>query len=250
MLVCRPVLSLAAQGITALILQRKVSRQSWRAAAQYWMAYTSLVDLGCIAILAQQARRESTPLRTAMGFEERPPRPLRSALADVALVVPATFASQLLSRPLSDGDPYPPQIRVAHLHGWTKAYSITIWPVVWGISEQATYLGYALPRTRGPDRAAPGSNAHSDRLGTSAHGNTRSPRASLRRNASDDDAARFGGVHRRIHDSRASTRAVGCGSLAFGYLGRPVGWIVAVARLNRPSTPPNVTFGPGQTGTP
>lgn len=146
MLVCRPVLSLAAQGITALILQRKVSRQSWRAAAQYWMAYTSLVDLGCIAILAQQARRESTPLRTAMGFEERPPRPLRSALADVALVVPATFASQLLSRPLSDGDPYPPQIRVAHLHGWTKAYSITIWPVVWGISEQATYLGYALPR--------------------------------------------------------------------------------------------------------
>ena len=146
MLIARPALALAAQSITALALRGNMSRRSWTAAARYWMVYTSLVDLGCLAILMSAARREHTPLRATMGFGDRSPRPFRSALADVALVVPAAVASQLLARPLGDGDPYPLQIRVAHVHGLAKAYSITVWPLLWGLTEEATYLGYALPR--------------------------------------------------------------------------------------------------------
>jgi membrane protease YdiL (CAAX protease family) len=157
MLVARPALALAAQSITALALRGNLSRRAWTSAAQYWMVYTSLVDLGCLAILVSQARREHIPLLTTMGFDERPPRPFRSALADVGLVVPAAVVSQLLSRPLGDGDRYPPQIRVAHLQGWARAYSLAAWPLVWGITEEATYLGYALPRLErrlGPVAAA------------------------------------------------------------------------------------------------
>ncbi len=146
MLVARPALAVIAQAATAAALSGRMSRRSWTGAARYWMVYTSLADVVCLAVLSTEARREHSTLRTAMGYAARPRRRLRSALTDVALVVPAAAMSQLLSRPLGDGDPYPPQIGVAHLRGWARAYSIALWPIMWGVTEEATYLGYALPR--------------------------------------------------------------------------------------------------------
>lgn len=123
------------------------------------MVYSTAVDVGCAALLAVAARREGVSLRSAAGLEARPARRPRAAALDAAALVPAAVVSQLLGRPLSPhaADPYPPQIRVSQLRGAARVYSLTAWPALWAVGEEATYLGYALPRLEhrfGKGRAA------------------------------------------------------------------------------------------------
>ena len=147
-LVARPVLSIAAQSAVALVPTATGQRQPFRRAARWWMVYGTAVDVGCGALLAAAARREGVSLRAAAGARAQPRRSLRAASLDVAALVPAAIASQLLGRWLGPdpADPYPPQIRVSRLRGAARAYSLTVWPVLWAVCEEATYLGYALPR--------------------------------------------------------------------------------------------------------
>jgi membrane protease YdiL (CAAX protease family) len=160
MLVARPVFSMAAQSAVALLFRAKGQREPFRRAAGWWMVYGSAVDAGCVALLAAAARGEGIPLRDAAGLGRRPPRRRSAALLDAAALVPAAVVSQLLSRPLSadPADPYPPQIRASRLHGSARLYSLIAWPALWAVGEEATYLGYALPRLErriGIGRAAP-----------------------------------------------------------------------------------------------
>lgn len=147
-LVARPALSLAAQSAVALVLAARGQRQPFRRAARWWMVYGTAVDLGCGAVLAAAARGEGVALRAAAGAKSRPRRSLGAASLDVAALVPAAIVSQLLGRWLGPdpADPYPPQIRVSRLRGAARAYSLTVWPLLWAVCEEATYLGYALPR--------------------------------------------------------------------------------------------------------
>ena len=89
-----------------------------------------------------------SPLRAAAGSESRPRRSPGAASLDVAALVPAAIGSQLVGRRLGPdpADPYPPQIRVSRLRGAARAYSIAVWPLLWAVCEEATYLGYAFPR--------------------------------------------------------------------------------------------------------
>ncbi|HTX69343.1 MAG TPA: CPBP family glutamic-type intramembrane protease [Thermoleophilia bacterium] len=159
-LLARPALALAAQSGTALRLRARHQPEPFRRAAGWWMVYSTAVDAGCAVLLAAAARREGVSLRSAAGLEARPARRLRAAALDAAALVPAAVLSQLLSRPLSSDptDPYPPQIRVSQLHGAARVYSLTLWPALWALGEEVTYLGYALPRLehrlgRGPAAA-------------------------------------------------------------------------------------------------
>ena len=158
-LVSRPALSLVSQSVVALLLRAKGRPEAFRRAAGWWMVYGTAVDAGCLALLAVAARGEGTTLGEVAGLRKRPPRGRCAALLDVAALVPAALASQRLSRPLSadPADPYPPQIRVSRLRGPARAYSLTVWPALWAVAEEATYLGYALPRLErrwGTGRAA------------------------------------------------------------------------------------------------
>lgn len=147
-IVARPALSLAAQSGVALLLCARGQPQPFRQAARWWMVYGTAVDVGCGALLVVAARREGVSLRAAAGAGCRPRRSLGAASLDVAALVPAAIVSQLLGRRLGPdpADPYPPQIRVSRLRGAARVYSLTGWPVLWAMCEEATYLGYAFPR--------------------------------------------------------------------------------------------------------
>ena len=147
-LVARPGFSLVAQSGVALLLWASGQPQPFRRAARWWMVYGTAVDVGCGALLAAAARREGVSLRAAAGAGCRPRRSLRAASLDVAALVPAAIGSQLLGRWLGPdpADPYPPQIRVSRLRGAARMYSVTVWPVLWAVCEESTYLGYAFPR--------------------------------------------------------------------------------------------------------
>ena len=148
MLAARPALALTAQSALALVLRAAGRPAPFRAAAGWWMVYGSAVDVGCLTMIAAAARREGLPMREAVGLGARPARRRRAVLLDVAALTPATVLSQLLDRSLNPGraEPYPPQIRASRLGGFARAYSVSGWPALWALGEEATYLGYVLPR--------------------------------------------------------------------------------------------------------
>jgi uncharacterized protein len=40
----------------------------------------------------------------------------------------------------------PPPVLMGGVPAWAALYSLIIWPVIWGITEEMTYQGYSLPR--------------------------------------------------------------------------------------------------------
>ena len=65
------------------------------------------------------------------------------ALTVVYLIV--GIAGGTLITPLIYGVAQPPAV-MGNLPSWGAFYSLLIWPVLWGIVEELTYQGYALPR--------------------------------------------------------------------------------------------------------
>jgi membrane protease YdiL (CAAX protease family) len=147
-MIARPIIALAGQTGLALVMRARHRPDPFRRAAGYWMVTSSFADVGCLLVLRASARREGLKFHEVAGFGDHPVRNFRSAWVDVGALVPATVLSQFLDRLLNRGraDPYPAQIRASRTHGWTRAYSLTVWPVFWATTEEATYLGYALPR--------------------------------------------------------------------------------------------------------
>lgn len=146
MLSARPALALAAQAMMAGILQRRGQSRPWRAAAGWWMVDGSLVDLGCLCALAALTRSEGIRPRDLLGqVTDGPGRELRQGLGSLVALAPAVVVSAALQRAFYGAEP-PPQIAVVRLPRWATAYSVLIWPALWGTAEELTYLGYALPR--------------------------------------------------------------------------------------------------------
>jgi len=146
MLFARPAFALLSQALLAIVFRLRRRDDSWRAAAAWWTVYGSLVDVGCLIALARLARGERARLVDVMGVAHaRPAKPSR-AMGDVLALVPAVVLSSAVSRPFYGDGQYPPQISIVRVPAWAAAYSVTVWPALWGITEEATYLGYALPR--------------------------------------------------------------------------------------------------------
>jgi membrane protease YdiL (CAAX protease family) len=62
-------------------------------------------------------------------------------------MVPAVGISAVLTRLFYGSSGQPPQVEVARrLPRVASVYSVLVWPVIWSASEEATYLGYTLPR--------------------------------------------------------------------------------------------------------
>ena len=63
----RSVLAIAAQAITAGILVLNGAPLPWNAAAPWWSVYATLVDLGCLMLMASFTRTEGIGLRDLIG---------------------------------------------------------------------------------------------------------------------------------------------------------------------------------------
>jgi hypothetical protein len=105
-----------------------------------WPAVTiALVSRGAFALVAQAALAgDEAPLGEL----------LKDGLVGAAALVPAVGVSSLIQRAFYGSEP-PPAISVIRLPRWATAYSVVVWPPIWSIVEEMTYLGYVYPVSSG-----------------------------------------------------------------------------------------------------
>ncbi len=146
MLAARPVFALATQ--LALTAGFRLSRhpKPLQEAGRWWMVSGTLIDLLSLGTLTWLTRREGIRLTDLLNVRrERLGRDL--GLGDLAALALAVGIDSVLTRLFYGPSRQPPQVAVARgLPRAASAYSVLVWPVIWGTTEEATYVGYALPR--------------------------------------------------------------------------------------------------------
>jgi uncharacterized protein len=146
MLGARIGFAVVAQAAVAWAFFLRGESTPWLSAAPWWTGYGTLIDLGCLLALTYWMRRERLRMSDLVGMQ--PPglgRDFLIGLAYAALILPFAMLGGFLGTTLIYGSaPGPMPIGPLPLGG--ALYSFLIWPVVWAITEEVTYLGYALPR--------------------------------------------------------------------------------------------------------
>jgi hypothetical protein len=146
MLAARPFFALATQLAVALGFRLARHPEPVKEAGRWWMVSgTDLLSLGTLTWLT---RREGTHLADLFSIRrERLSRDLVQALGDLVALTPAVGMSAALTRLFYGPSGQPPQVAVARgLPRAASVYSVLVWPTVWAAAEEATYLGYTLPR--------------------------------------------------------------------------------------------------------
>jgi len=150
-LVGRSLLIIAAQAVTVCILWMRFHSWSWNAAAKWWTVYGTLVDIGCLTLMAVYTRREGIRLRNLIGrVRLRWGRDLFLGAALLMLVFPFFILGAASATRMVYGSGQPPVFaglaagRVLPL--WGIIYSLTLWLLIWSPTEEVTYRGYVLPR--------------------------------------------------------------------------------------------------------
>ena len=146
MLLARSGLAVAGQGLVAIILELQGSASPWREAGSWLPVYGTLIDAGCLYALWRLARREGTRLINLTGFDRK--RLGGDVLLGLALIPPSLLlilAGNYASSLAAFGNLDAPDV-LAPLPLPAALYAVLVFPLVWGITEQATYNGYVLPR--------------------------------------------------------------------------------------------------------
>ena len=112
------------------------------------MVSGTLVDLMSLGTLTWLTRREGIRLVDLLNLRrERLGRDLALGLGDLAALAPAVGIGAALTRLFYGPSGQAPQVTVARgLPRMATVYSVVVWPAIWGATEEATYVGYTLPR--------------------------------------------------------------------------------------------------------
>jgi|SRR5208337_1245396 len=151
LVVGRSVLIIAAQAVTAGWLWLRFHSWSWNAAAKWWTVYGTLVDIGCLSLMAVYTRKEGIRLRDLIGrVRLRWGRDLFLGAGVLLLVFPffglAAVAGSRLVWGTMQPQLYPGLLAGRTLPLWGVIYSSSVWWLIWSATEEITYQGYALPR--------------------------------------------------------------------------------------------------------
>jgi len=151
LLVGRSVLIIAAQAVTVAAIWLHSGTWSWNAAAKWWTVYGTLVDVGCLALMAAYTRKEGIRLRDLIGrVRLRWGRDLWLAAGIFCLAFPFFIPGARVATWLSYGGGQPPLfpgLLVARvLPRWAVVYTFAVWLLIWSPTEEMTYQGYVLPR--------------------------------------------------------------------------------------------------------
>jgi membrane protease YdiL (CAAX protease family) len=146
MLSARLGFAVAAQAVVACVFFLRGKSTPWMSAAPWWTVYGTLVDIGCLLALRYWMRQERGHLSSLVGMQpSRLRRDILIGFAYAAGILPFAILGGFLGTALIYGaQPVPVPIGPLPLVG--TLYSLLIWPVGWAITEEVTYLGYALPR--------------------------------------------------------------------------------------------------------
>lgn len=139
----RTVTAFAVVGISATIALILGTADPTAAAARWWIVTATLIDLVCLGALVLVLRREDLRIRDLLGW--RGPRDLLWIPVVVLIVAPGLAASSFLTS-LAYPPAAPPEITVVDVPMPAALYAVLVWPVIWTITEELVYLGYALPR--------------------------------------------------------------------------------------------------------
>jgi hypothetical protein len=146
LLFARPVLAVAGQGLVAAFYAAQGSAAPWREAGAWLPLYAILIDGGCLLLLWRLARREGIGLGDLIGFERR--RLGRDLLLGLALIPPGLLlilGGNYGACWLVYGTFELPTVLGA-LPLWAALWAVLVFPLLWGVVEQTSYNGYALPR--------------------------------------------------------------------------------------------------------
>jgi hypothetical protein len=66
-ILARPLLMIASQGLVALILAAMHRPDQWRLAGYWWTIYGTIVDIGCLSAMFRFTRREGIRMRDLLG---------------------------------------------------------------------------------------------------------------------------------------------------------------------------------------
>jgi hypothetical protein len=151
MVLARSILALLAQGLVTLIFLWQRDPAAAQSATAWWQVTGTLVDVGCLALLVWLMRREGLRLRDLVGLDRK--KLLRDVLLGLGLLVVAfpvaMIGGSVLSGLLVFGTAQPalpPEMMTKSLPLWAALYARLAWWVIWSVTEEMTYNGYALPR--------------------------------------------------------------------------------------------------------
>jgi len=137
--------ALVVQALVA-VLFFGASTAPYQAAGEWWPVYGTLIDVGCLILVMRQIQKEGLGFLDLLNFDAS--HFWRDALVGfgyILWVFPLAMIGVISCSILIFGSPQPPSI-YHPLPVWAAAYSLLIFPVIWGTIEQCTYQGYILPR--------------------------------------------------------------------------------------------------------
>lgn len=139
-------LAVLAQAMVALVFMLRGHPTPWQAAAPWWIVYGTLIDIGCLILLARLTRREGIRLSDLISFQrQRLGRDLLLGMAFTVLFIVLALAGGMIFGPLIYGTTPAPAVMVP-LPLLGTLYALLVWPIIWAIAEEMTYQGYSLPR--------------------------------------------------------------------------------------------------------
>jgi membrane protease YdiL (CAAX protease family) len=145
LLVVRSVLAVICQALVAAVFFRG-SADAWEEAGQWWRVYGTVIDVGCVVLLAWLTRREGIRLFDLGNYGRE--RWLRDVLVGLGLFVPIFVLAMFLPGTLASyviyGGPSPTPTSRLPVQG--LLYALIIWPTIWAFAEDNTYFSYSLPR--------------------------------------------------------------------------------------------------------
>lgn len=147
----RTVLAVLAQGIVAFVYMLRHNPSPWRAAAPWWSIYGTLVDIGCLALMARFTRMEGIGLGDLIGkIRLRWGHDVFVGVGWLLLIFPFFMVGAPLASKLAFGSTqpnlYPGLLAGRALPLWAVIYSLSAWWIIWSPTEEMTYQAYALPR--------------------------------------------------------------------------------------------------------
>jgi membrane protease YdiL (CAAX protease family) len=142
----RFIFAVIAQTIVAGIFLLQGHPTPWLAAAPWWIVYGSLIDIGCLGLLWRLMRQEGIHLFDLISFDrKRIWRHIAIGVGFIVLFALFFAVAGIVSGKLVYGSVQPP-MPMSLLPLWGALYAIVVWPIVWAITEDMVYFGYALPR--------------------------------------------------------------------------------------------------------
>ncbi|WP_288086102.1 type II CAAX prenyl endopeptidase Rce1 family protein [Roseiflexus sp.] len=145
MVFARFLFALLFQGLLAIVFFLRGDPTPIQTAAPWWTVYGSLVDLACLLTIGFFLRPEGLRLSALFDFNRALLwKDLRFAFLLLILFLVLGFGGGMVAGMLIYGAP--PPASMGGLPLWGALFSLMVFPTMWGVTEQLTYQGYALPR--------------------------------------------------------------------------------------------------------